>query len=474
MPGDWAPTSVAVDGKGNVLVYDLSGKISVFRISDGSYLRSICKKGSRPGQLSGSGSIIFDKEGNIVVADSNNHRIQVINYSDGAHLRTIGSFGSGVQFQEPHSVAFDGAGNIVVADSRNNRIQILRYSDGQCLGIIGQFGKENGEFILPINVVIDSKGCIIVSDYLNNRIQIFGAPYKTIKQKSIINNEAKIIKNIHKSFVYSTVYNNNYTKFISTSGDSTLIIWNIEHTGKEIKDIKIDKILTGHKDRVVCVAWKSDNKECASGSNDCSIIVWNTIDGSIIKKYDDHNEIVRSVDYNNEGILASSSDDKTIIIYNKEKTILHHKNRVRIIKWNPDNENLLLSGCDDFSITLWNISNKSIIKIFKEHTNFIYSLVWNNETTFASSSGDETIKIWNIDKIESIKVLSGHVGNIWSIDWKENVLVSGGNDKKILVWDTTNYTNQELTGHKGYVLTVNIDKNNNIISGGTDNIIYVW
>ena len=47
-------------------------------------------------------------------------------------------------------------------------------------------------------------------------------------------------------------------------------------------------------------------------------------------------------------------------------------------------------------------------------------------------------------------------------------------DKKIFKWDTTNYTKQELTGHNGYVLSVNIDNNSNIISGGTDNTIKVW
>jgi F-box/WD-40 domain protein 7 len=115
-----------------------------------------------------------------------------------------------------------------------------------------------------------------------------------------------------------------------------------------------------------------------------------------------------------------------------------------------------------------------MIRTFKEHTNFIYSLVWKDETKFASSSGDETIIIWNTEEVKSTKVLIGHVGNVWSIDWKGDVLVSGGNDKKILVWNTETYTNQELIGHKGYVLTVNIDENSNIISGGTDNIINVW
>jgi WD40 repeat protein len=463
------PTSVVVDSIGNVAVYDTSGRIKVFDINSGSFLRSICERG----QLSGRGHIIFDENDDIVVVDVGNNCIKVINYYSGQHIRTIIEKDDD-QFNHPKGIKFDGAGNIIVADSLNNRIQILRYTDGQHLKTIGYKGNQDGEFNTPFCIVIDNEGRIIVSDMKNDRIQIFGKPYTIIKQKNIISNETKIIKNIHKSFVYSTVYNNDYTKFMSTSGDSTLIIWNIEHIDKKIKDIKIEKILTGHEDRVVCVAWKPNNKECASGSNDCSVIIWNTVDGSIIKKYDDHAEIVRSVDYNKDSTLASCSDDKTVIIYNKEKTILYHKNRVRCIKWNPINENVLLSGCDDFTITLWDVSNKSIIRIFKEHTNFIYSLVWNNETKFASSSGDETIKIWNTEEIKSTKVLTGHEGNIWSIDWKGDVLVSGGNDKQILVWNTETYEKQELIGHTGYVLAVNIDNNSNIISGGTDNMIKVW
>jgi WD40 repeat protein len=467
------PQSVAVDSDRNLAVYDNSGRIQVFYNNGGYFLRSICEKGDGLGQLSGFGNIIFDGDGNIVVADSENDRIQVICYKYGKHIRTIGSRGKNDgQFNNPSKIKFDGDGNIVVADCENNRIQVIRYSDGKHLRTIGHEGNKDGEFNEPFDIEIDNEGRIIVCDAGNNRIQIFGAPY--IKIKNIIINKAKITKNIHKSFVYSTVYNNDYSKFISTSGDSALIIWNIEHTGTKIKDIKIEKILTGHIDRVVCVAWKSDSKECASGSNDCSVIIWNTVDGSIIKKYDDHDEIVRSVDYNKIGTLASGSDDKTVIIYNKEKTILYHKNRVRCIKWNPINENVLLSGCDDFIIKLWDVSNKTIIRTFKEHTNFIYSLVWKDGIKFASSSGDETIKIWNTEEVKSTKVLIGHVGNVWSIDWKGDVLVSGGNDKKILVWNTKNYEKQELTGHTGYVVAVNIDEKKNIISGGTDNMINVW
>jgi len=41
------------------------------------------------------GGVAFDGEGNLVVADGDNHRIQVFRYSDGAHLRSFGSAGAG-------------------------------------------------------------------------------------------------------------------------------------------------------------------------------------------------------------------------------------------------------------------------------------------------------------------------------------------------------------------------------------------
>jgi hypothetical protein len=69
----------------------------------------------------------LDGAGNIVVADTYNHRVQVLRYSDGSHVRTIGSPGSANgQFSQPWDVLIDGQGRIIVSDSNNDRIQVLQ------------------------------------------------------------------------------------------------------------------------------------------------------------------------------------------------------------------------------------------------------------------------------------------------------------------------------------------------------------
>jgi hypothetical protein len=64
--------------------------------------------------------------GNVVV-ERGNQRVQVLRYSDGAHVRTIGSRGWGYgQFKSPcGGVAIDSDGRIVVADTYNNRVQVF-------------------------------------------------------------------------------------------------------------------------------------------------------------------------------------------------------------------------------------------------------------------------------------------------------------------------------------------------------------
>jgi len=173
------PTGIAVDGEGNIAVFDRDNfRVQVHRLSDGACIRTIGSEGSGNGQFGGGdgacGGVAFDSEGNLVVADCNNHRVQVLRYSDGKHLRTIGSERAGArQFYGPTGVAFDAAGHIVVVERYNHRVQVLRYSDGAHVRTIGSSGRGNGQLYCPYGgISIDGDGRIVVADTLNHRVQV--------------------------------------------------------------------------------------------------------------------------------------------------------------------------------------------------------------------------------------------------------------------------------------------------------------
>ncbi len=93
------------------------------------------------GQLNGPTGIAVDKKGNVYVADTKNHRIQIFD-DEGTLKRTIGSLGSGEkQFNEPRSIAIDSQGNIYVADTWNARIVKLS-ADGEWIKTWGSGEQE--------------------------------------------------------------------------------------------------------------------------------------------------------------------------------------------------------------------------------------------------------------------------------------------------------------------------------------------
>jgi len=181
--------------------------------------------GSEPGQLRSPKGIALDAQGNIYIADSYNHRIQVLD-PNGQPLRQWGSEGSGQgQFKEPWGVAVGPNGDVYVADTWNHRIQvfdnegkfkfmwglfgeapepmspgnvlygprdiaidangflyisdtgnkrIVKYNaEGAMLGAIGGVGDAEGQFQEPVGVAVDSDGFIYVADTWNLRIQVF-------------------------------------------------------------------------------------------------------------------------------------------------------------------------------------------------------------------------------------------------------------------------------------------------------------
>jgi DNA-binding beta-propeller fold protein YncE len=137
-------------------------------------------------------------DGALVIADTGNHRIVVID-ANGQFARAFGSLckiaegeaggcvdpdGSGPlalgdgQFQEPWGVAVAGDGTIFVADTWNGRIQVFD-REGNFVRKWGYFNTTNGTLGDPLalfgprGIAIDSGGYLLVADTGNKRIVQF-------------------------------------------------------------------------------------------------------------------------------------------------------------------------------------------------------------------------------------------------------------------------------------------------------------
>jgi DNA-binding beta-propeller fold protein YncE len=177
-----SPTGIAVDHSGNILVADTNnGRIEKFSPT-GAFLSMIGTQGSGHGQLGGPNGIAIDRTGNIYVAEAANHRVQ--------KLAPGGAFaaewkGPEPGFYGPRRIAIGSDDSIYVVDQGHARIVKLT-PDAQVLATWGDKGTGDGQFDDPTSVAFDSKANkVYVADPRNRRIQIFDSNGKFVTKWSV-------------------------------------------------------------------------------------------------------------------------------------------------------------------------------------------------------------------------------------------------------------------------------------------------
>jgi hypothetical protein len=120
--------------------------------------------------------------GHLLVADSGNHRVQVLDTASLAVLATIGTPGvagsDAAHLNQPSGVGLDpSAGRIFVADTGNDRVQVFdakSFAYVATLGTTGAAGTDNVHFDAPASAFVNAAAHqLYIADSGNQRVQLF-------------------------------------------------------------------------------------------------------------------------------------------------------------------------------------------------------------------------------------------------------------------------------------------------------------
>jgi len=181
-----------------------------------------------------------------------------------------------------------------------------------------------------------------------------------------------------------------------------------------------------------------------SSSADGTIRLWNLTLWQCLVIYKGHVGPVWDVKFSPLGTyFVSGGMDKTARLWITSKAsarrfFVGHDDDVDLVAWHPNTAYVFTASCDK-TVRMWSVSNGAPVRMFTGHNSPITALACSRNGKLLAS-GDDTgnILLWDLAPGKLLKQLRGHgKGGIWSLSWgvESTVLVSGGADQTVRVWD---------------------------------------
>jgi WD40 repeat protein len=154
-----------------------------------------------------------------------------------------------------------------------------------------------------------------------------------------------------------------------------------------------------------------------------------------------------------------------------------HQQPVRALTWSPDGK-MLASGANDAQLLIWDLQGNVLVRNGQDGA--VRSVAW--------SPGGQQLALGAANQVQFLNPLNGtlfaqpahiHTDAITTLAWSSRqpeMLVSGGLDKKAVVWNTTSYTPQTIfTAHTTAIESAAWAPNSTMIATSSHGgVVRVW
>lgn len=286
--------------------------------------------------------------------------------------------------------------------------------------------KELSGHIAAVYALCESQGPYIYS----------GGADKHIVRWNLENPEdAAIIAKIPNSIYAIVEFTEHQLLFIGTSAGQIHVI--------DLNKKEEIKILKNHNGKVYDLLLH-DNRLYSAGEDGC-ITITNIPELQTVQVLKAASSKIRSMDIKHHLLAFACGDgylrQLNLIDLQPLKEIKAHEKAANVVKFHPY-KNELISGGWDAHLKIWN-EELALLKSIPAHNYAIYSIVFSPDHLYmATGSRDKSVKLWKTESIElprtiDFEKLKGHQFSVNKLIWHKgvNLLVSAGDDKKIMIWE---------------------------------------
>jgi WD40 repeat protein len=298
-------------------------------------------------------------------------------------------------------------------------------------------------------------------------VPLFLSPAISLHAQDEHGGDVKFILNKHSEAVKSLAFTDSGSLLATGSDDRTIILWNTQ-TGEAVSTIGNNFF------PVKALQFYSDDEMFVASGPDIKLI---DLQGKIIRTFPGKTAHIWSIDYNRTtGKITGGSYGKVIRVWSvatgKEVMLLEgHEKSTLPVCFNTAGDRIL-SGSLDQTVRLWDADSGKELKKMDAHSENIFSVVFHPGGRYAlSASGDKTIRLWDLETGKVVQSYMGHEGAVLTVKFSPDGrhLISGSADHTIILWETVSgnklYT---FTGHKAPVNTVAFSPDGTFFASASD------
>jgi WD40 repeat protein len=286
--------------------------------------------------------------------------------------------------------------------------------------------------------------------------------------------DAMFVLNKHSEAVKSVAFSADGLLLATGSDDKTIVIWNTQ-TGEGITTIGNNFF------PVKALQFFSNDELFVASGPDIKLI---DFQGKILRTFPGKTAYIWSLDYNRATArITGGSFGKTIRIWDvltgKEVMLLEgHEKSTLPVCFNASGDQIL-SGSLDQSVRLWKADSGKEIKKMEGHSDNIFCVAFHpNGRYAASASADKTIRLWNLETGKVVQSYFGHTSGILDIDFSADGyhLLSASDDNTVVLWETiTGNKLYSFVDHKGPVNAVEFSPDGkSFASASDDKTARIW
>jgi predicted nucleic acid-binding Zn-ribbon protein len=235
---------------------------------------------------------------------------------------------------------------------------------------------------------------------------------------------------------------------------------------------------------VTAVAFNTDGSQLAS-SGYREVLVWNTTDGSLIRRISNVAERIYDVEFSADGsslavaagtpgqlgeLKIFSAADGSLI-----RTLVRSRDAIFALSFSPDGKQLACAGADR-SIYVVDVASGQEVTRIEDHADWVMDINWSpNGQRLVSSSRDKTCKVFDAATGNPVITFPGHGEPVYSGAFLADgtTVVSGGGDKRLRVWNSADAKEvRAIGGFGGDVFRVLIQPGDIILSASGDRAVH--